>query len=70
MRKKRLQEKSLEAQSKAVVCASISFPSDLYETLEVVARENKVSLAWVARSAAGKYVAYKWSLFKIENVRQ
>jgi metal-responsive CopG/Arc/MetJ family transcriptional regulator len=37
--------------------ASISFPPDLYETLEDIAKEKKVSLAWVVRDAVEKYVA-------------
>lgn len=39
-----------------LVRASISFPPDLYETLEHIAMEKKVSLAWVVRDAAEKYV--------------
>lgn len=39
------------------VRASISFPPDLYETLEDIAREKKVSLAWVVRAAVERYVA-------------
>jgi len=38
------------------VRASISFPSDLYETLQALAIEKKVSLAWVVRDAAERYV--------------
>jgi hypothetical protein len=34
---------------------SISFPSDLYETLEEIAKGKKVSLAWVLRDATGSY---------------
>jgi predicted DNA-binding protein len=45
------------------VRASISFPPDVYETLEEIAREKKVSLAWVVREAAEKYIADKWPLF-------
>ena len=37
--------------------ASISFPSDLYETLEDIAKQKKVSLAWVVRDATERYVA-------------
>ena len=37
--------------------ASVSFPPELYETLEAVAREKKVSVAWVVREAAERYVA-------------
>ena len=35
---------------------SITFPPDLYQTLEVIAKDKKVSLAWVVRDAAEKYV--------------
>jgi predicted DNA-binding protein len=45
------------------VRASISFPPDVYETLEGIAKEKKVSLAWVVREAAEKYIADKWPLF-------
>jgi predicted DNA-binding protein len=37
--------------------ASITFPNDLYKALEELARRKKVSLAWVVRDAAEKYVA-------------
>lgn len=59
MREKRSREKSLKAQKKAAVRASITFPPDLYETLEQIAQEKKVSLAWVVREAAEKYIAEK-----------
>jgi len=39
------------------VRASISVPPDLYVTLEEIAQQKKVSLAWVVRDAAEKYVA-------------
>ena len=42
--------------TKALVRASISFPPDLYKTLEEIAKQKKVSLAWVVRDAAEKYV--------------
>jgi len=44
-------------QKPVLVRASISFPPDLYETLEEIARQKKVSLAWVVRDAAERYVA-------------
>jgi tRNA (Thr-GGU) A37 N-methylase len=56
MKQKRSEGKSLKTQRKAAVRASITFPPDLYETLEELAQEKKVSLAWVVRDAAGKYV--------------
>jgi len=37
--------------------ASVTFPPDLYRTLEQIAKEKKVSLAWVVRDAAERYVA-------------
>lgn len=46
------------------VRASISFPGDLYQTLEEIARQKKVSLAWVVRDAVAQYIADKWPLFK------
>jgi predicted DNA-binding protein len=53
----------MKAQNAATVRASISFPPDIYETLETIAKEKKVSLAWVVREAAEKYIAEKWPLF-------
>jgi hypothetical protein len=32
-------------------------------SLEIIAREKKVSLAWVVREAAEKYIGDKWPLF-------
>ena len=43
--------------------ASISFPTDIYAELERIAEAKKVSLAWVVREAAEKYVADQWPLF-------
>lgn len=54
----------MKVQSTAAIRASISFPPDVYETLEVIAKEKKVSLAWVVRDAAEKYIADKWPLLK------
>lgn len=39
------------------VRASVSFPPDLYQVLEDIARHKKVSLAWVIREAAERYAA-------------
>lgn len=47
----------MKAPSTAQVRATISFPPDLYETLEQLAKQKKVSLAWVVRDAAERYVA-------------
>jgi metal-responsive CopG/Arc/MetJ family transcriptional regulator len=45
------------------VRASISFPPEIYQTLEVIAKEKKVSLAWVVREAAEQYIGGRWPLF-------
>jgi metal-responsive CopG/Arc/MetJ family transcriptional regulator len=37
--------------------ASISFPTPVYRNLERIAKQKKVSLAWVVREAAESYVA-------------
>ena len=52
----------MKGQSSTQVRATISFPPEVYETLEVIAKEKKVSLAWVVREAAEKYIADKWPL--------
>jgi metal-responsive CopG/Arc/MetJ family transcriptional regulator len=35
---------------------SITFPSDLYQMIEVIAKQKKVSMAWIVRDAAEKYI--------------
>ena len=44
--------------------ASISLPVELHQTLEQIAKQKKVSFAWVMRDAAEKYVADQWPLFE------
>jgi len=63
MRVQKSEENKGKTESADTVRASISFPAELYGTLEVIAKEKKVSLAWVVREAAEKYVADKWPLF-------
>lgn len=52
------------------VRASISFPPDVYETLESIAREKKVSVAWVVRDAAEQYIGGRWPLFSGKSEEQ
>jgi hypothetical protein len=54
---KKTERKGMKSHSTSLVRASISFPPDLYETLEDLAKQKKVSLAWVVRDAAERYVA-------------
>jgi len=35
---------------------SVSFPHELYRTLESIAKQKKVTVAWIIRDAAEKYV--------------
>ena len=37
--------------------ASVGFPPELYHSLEEIAKQKKVSVAWVVRDAAEQYVA-------------
>lgn len=57
MNRKKAEKRSRKDQSLHWVRASISFPADLYGTLEELAKQKKVSLAWVVRDAAERYVA-------------
>jgi predicted DNA-binding ribbon-helix-helix protein len=43
--------------------ASASLPPELYTTLQEIAKQKKVSVAWVIRDAAEKYIAEQWPLF-------
>jgi len=63
MKAKKRERKKMKGQNTAQVRATISFPPDVYETLETIAKEKKVSLAWVVREAAEKYIGDKWPLF-------
>ena len=62
MRSNRGNSIAARGESAACVRASISFPPDVYETLETIAKQKKVSLAWVVREATEKYIADKWPL--------
>lgn len=44
------------------VRASIGFPAEVYKALEDIAKEKKVSVAWIVRDAAEQYVARRWPL--------
>jgi hypothetical protein len=64
MKGKTKEGKNMKIQSGvSAVRASISFPPDIYKTLEDIARQKKVSLAWVVRDAAERYITEKWPLF-------
>ncbi len=62
MNPKKGEGKKMKAHSAAQVRATISFPPDLYGALAELAKKNKVSLAWVVREAAEKYLSTKGPL--------
>lgn len=45
------------------VRASVTLPPGVYGTLRDIARQKKVSAAWVIRDAVEKYIAEQWPLF-------
>lgn len=45
------------------VRASVTFPAEVYAELERIAEKKKVSVAWVVRDAAEKYVEAQYPLF-------
>ena len=48
------------------VRTSVSLSPALHDTLERMAKEKKVSVAWVIRDAAEKYVSEQWPLLQQE----
>lgn len=44
--------------------ASASLPPEIYQTLQDIAKQKKVSVAWVIRDAAEKYIAAQWPLLE------
>mgnify|MGYP001281180853 CR=1 FL=1 len=54
--------KKAVATSKRMARMSVGFPPDLFRTLEQIADQQKVSVAWIVRDAAEKYVSDRWPL--------
>lgn len=63
-RRSRGKNKKLVPEAGQVVRATITFPAEVYRSLEEIARQKKVSLAWVVREAAERYLAERWPLFR------
>lgn len=63
------EERKAKMKTTAAQRASVSFPPELYRTLEQIAKQKKVSLAWIVREAAEKYVADQWPLLPKEATR-
>lgn len=51
------------AESEPSTRTSVTFPAEVYSSLEIIAKQKKVSMAWVIRDAAEKYVSEHWPLF-------
>lgn len=51
------------AKSYVMPRASVSFPPEIYKTLEDLAAQKKVSIAWVVREAVEKYLGDQVPLF-------
>lgn len=66
MAAKRRTSKKMKAEV-ATLRTSISFPPEIYRTLEQIAKQHKVSLSWVVRDAVDKYVEDKWPLLMKES---
>ena len=47
--------------------ASVTLSPELYELLRDIAKQKKVSVAWVIRDAAEQYVADQWPLLEHKN---
>ena len=45
--------------------ASVTFPRELYDTVERIAKDKKVSVAWIVREATELYVAGQVNLHRI-----
>jgi metal-responsive CopG/Arc/MetJ family transcriptional regulator len=48
--------------SKRMKRMSVGFPPELIATLEQIADKQKVSVGWIVRDAAEKYVSDRWPL--------
>jgi metal-responsive CopG/Arc/MetJ family transcriptional regulator len=62
MKRRKEPARSMKPASTSSVRATISFPTGLYQTIEAIAKQKKVSLAWVVREAVEQYVGEKWPL--------
>lgn len=56
-------KQSIKMKTAPALRASVSFPPEIYRTLEQLAEKKKVSFAWIVRDAAEKYIAEQWPLF-------
>lgn len=57
-----IKRKAKGSASKPMTRMSVGFPPELFHTLEKMADQQKVSVAWIVRDAAEKYVSDRWPL--------
>ncbi len=57
----------MASNSQAPVRTTVSIPADHYAELEQLARQNKVSVAWLVRHAIERLLAEKSPLLSIIN---
>lgn len=57
------QRQKLSGQPRAAR-ASVSLPPEIYSTLQEIAKQKKVSVAWVIRDATERYIAEQWPLLE------
>lgn len=55
---------TISTPTERTVRASVSLPEDQYAELELIARQHRVSLAWVVREAVQTYLVARQSLPK------
>ena len=54
--------KGSPAAAESMIRTSVGFPPELYRTLEQIAKKQKVSVGWIVRDAAEKYITDRWPL--------
>jgi hypothetical protein len=57
MKSQKAEKKNAKTLNPSWVRASISFPPEIYSALADLAKQKKVSLAWIVRDAAERYIA-------------
>jgi len=62
--RRRMKDNRVTDKNLASVRVPISFPPEIYRTLEEIAAEKKVSLARVVRAAAEQCITDKWRLLR------
>ena len=52
----------MDEESRKKVRASVSFDAQQYTEIELIAKQKKVSVAWVVRDAVEQYLQNQWPL--------